>query len=71
MTTPKPCTLAARHAWTWQKNVKQTRGVLSARSHSVTISLRGVYACACGERLVGQPSSNGPDLRQLVDGAAR
>lgn len=45
----KPCTLGKRHKWVFVKNVTTRTSTL----HTMTISGRGVYRCACGERKYG------------------
>lgn len=47
--TIKPCTLGKRHKWVFVKNVTTRTSTL----HTMTISGRGVYRCACGERKYG------------------
>lgn len=55
-TMPKiqPCTKAAKHSWDWSHNARVTTSTL----HTKTLSLRGVYRCACGARKYGQPNLN-------------
>lgn len=57
------CTQAAKHTWTFVKNVNQTKMVFSSRGSHGTIKLRGAYRCACGALRLGKFDPNGPDLR--------
>lgn len=65
----KKCTLAPRHQWTWTKNT--TSGQVGGRG--ISLSLRGIYRCKCGEQKVGTPNhdANQPNpLNDLVAGLA-
>lgn len=49
-TKPKPCTLAARHKWTPEKDVTITRRT----GRTVRISCKTLYRCECGEGKYGE-----------------
>ena len=60
----KPCTMGARHKWTWVKNITIRRFV----GRSIHISLRGSYVCECGAKKVGESNHNAPSpLTDMVD----
>lgn len=50
----KPCTLGKRHKW----NFKNNRIVQTHSSHTVRISNRGLYECACGAKKIGDYRPN-------------
>jgi hypothetical protein len=45
----QPCTKGKRHKWVFVKNVTTKTQTL----RSISITRRGVYRCACGERKYG------------------
>lgn len=65
--TPK-CTKAARHTWTFVKNVKAGSLTVSDRGSHGRFTLKGLYRCECGATKHGVPDHNAKnaDLRGLV-----
>ncbi|MHA4952210.1 hypothetical protein [Acinetobacter pittii] len=45
----KKCTLGSRHKWEHVKNVQ----LQTQTSRTVTLSLKGLYKCACGAKKYG------------------
>jgi len=45
----KKCTLGSRHKWEYIKNVQ----VHTQTSRTFSISLKGLYKCACGQKKYG------------------
>lgn len=60
--TTKPCTLAPKHKWTFDRNV--TQGTFGPGT--LTMSVRGLYRCACGATRIGAANQNAPgaDIRE-------
>lgn len=57
MTKTKPCTLGPRHKWEFVRNKTFTTATL----HTRTLSVRGVYKCACGAKKIGEMNHFAPD----------
>ncbi|WP_421427752.1 hypothetical protein ACOL7R_03375 [Acinetobacter pittii] len=45
----KKCTIGSRHKWEHIKNVQLT----TQTSRSISISIKGLYQCACGAKKYG------------------
>lgn len=45
----KKCTLGSRHKWQYVKNVQ----LQTQTARTVTLSLKGLYTCACGAKKYG------------------
>lgn len=48
---PRTCTLGKRHKWQFVRNVKFAQ----VSMQSTSLSIRGLYKCACGETKHGNP----------------
>lgn len=70
MSKTKPCTIGPKHKWQWVKNVTIKKGTFGPCGSTMQVSLRGLYKCECGADRIGKDNHSGPDLRQLVGGAA-
>lgn len=46
----KPCTHGARHKWQFVKNTTNAQ----AGGRGISISLRGIYRCECGQKKLGE-----------------
>lgn len=63
----KPCTKGPRHSWAWEKNVFTSQ----IGTRSATLSLKGIYVCACGAKKVGDHNPNHPELIANAGGATQ
>lgn len=66
------CTVGAKHTWKFVRNGAQAKSTSGMDGHSMIISVRGLYKCACGATRIGQPNRNAPgnDVRDHVQTGA-
>lgn len=53
----KPCTIGPKHKWDWIKDTTVRNVSLGGLGGSMSISRKGIYTCACGQRKYGAARS--------------